>query len=235
MFRRLSRIAGAGGSWVTRAVVRRASGVMCACLLAACASGPKKENTAPALGYEQLLDNGQQAHKTGDALQAVHAWREAARVNPTAKEPWLRIAQLHFDAGDYGQAITAAQEARQRDAQDATANGLLAVSGLRVSSDALARLRGDTLTGSTRAEAEALAKTLREMLGTAVLVPTPAAARPAPARAAKADASPPRPARASAPAAPVPSGGSSTSAPALKWRADDKAASGSRDPFSALR
>ena len=233
MIRRLSRAAGIGGSSATRALVRRVSSVICACTLAACASSPKNETPAPAPSYEQLLENGQQAHKAGDTLQAVQAWREAARVNPTTKEPWLRIAQLNFDAGDYGQAITAAQEARQRDAQDATANGLLAVSGLRVSSDALARLRSDTLTGSTRAEAEALAKTLREMLGTPVLVPSPAT-RAATPRPSKAEAASSRPAKVVAPASQSASAGPSPT-PAPKGRGDDKAASGSRDPFSALR
>ncbi|MCV4754574.1 hypothetical protein OFC37_34435, partial [Escherichia coli] len=82
---RLSRAAGIGGSSATRALVRRVSSVICACTLAACASSPKNETPAPAPSYEQLLENGQQAHKAGDTLQAVQAWREAARVNPTTK------------------------------------------------------------------------------------------------------------------------------------------------------
>ena len=154
-------------------------------------------------------------------------WQQAAKQNPSAKEPWLRMAQMHFDAGDYGNAITKAQEAMQRDGSDAVANGLLAVSGLRVSSAALARMHADSLSGSTRGEAEALAKTLREVLGAPVLVPQPAtAAASAPARAARV---PRAPATASPPAGgarPVTAGASSPNAPA-------KAAA--RDPFGALR
>jgi hypothetical protein len=83
------------------------------------------------------------------------------------------MAQLHFETGNYGNAITEAQEALQRDSSDAVANGLLAVSGLRVSSAALARMQPDTFSGSARGEAESLAKTLRDLLGEPVLVPQP--------------------------------------------------------------
>ncbi len=154
-------------------------------LLSACASAPKVETAPPPPPYEQLLEDGRQAHKSGNAQQAIALWQQAAKQNPSAKEPWLRMAQLHFDAGDYGRAITDAQEAMQRDGNDAVANGLLAVSGLRVSSSALARMQADALSGSTRGEAESLAKTLRELLGAPVLVPQPATAT-APVRAPRA-------------------------------------------------
>ena len=61
----------------------------------------------------------------------------------------------------YGPAITEAQEVLQRDNTDLTAQSILAVSGLRVSADALDQLRKvDEVKGSTRSEAESVAKTL---------------------------------------------------------------------------
>ncbi|HWP19960.1 MAG TPA: hypothetical protein VNO84_12580 [Burkholderiaceae bacterium] len=220
-------------SWKGAAgLVRWLSCAMLASMLAACAGAPKKDAEALPVSYEQLLEEGRQAQTSGDSLRAAQLWKDAARLNPTAKEPWLRLAQMHFDAGDYGQAITAAQEAYQRDSGDATASGLLAVSGLRVSSEALARLRSDNLTGSTRAEAEALAKTLREMLGTPVLVPAPharpPAALPRSSRSTEAGSAAPGGARTAKSATPE-AKPSPSRAPA------NNASNASRDPFSALR
>lgn len=182
--------------------------------LSACSTVAPPTEPPPPPSYETLLDNGNQAKQAGKNEEAVAAWRQAAKQNPAAKEPWLRMAQLHFDNGDYGSAISEAQETLQRDNTDAIANGLLAVSGLRVSSQALARMHTNELQGSTRGEAENLAKTLRDLLGTPVLVPPPEAPVAKP-RA--------RPARhAATPAAAV------TPAPKAKPAA-------SNDPFSALR
>ncbi|MED5618033.1 hypothetical protein [Ideonella sp. BN130291] len=211
---------------------RLASIVLSGALLVACANAPKSADAAPP-PYEQLLEDGRQAQKAGNNVQALEAWRTAAKQNPSAKEPWLRMAQLHFDAADYGNAITAAQEAMQRDSTDAVANGLLAVSGLRVSSAALARMHTDNLQGSTRNEAETLAKTLRELLGAPVLVPQPAtASTPAP-RTARAAARPTAAAAsAAAGAAPKAVAAKPTdTAPAAK----PAAPAPSRDPFGALR
>jgi tetratricopeptide (TPR) repeat protein len=199
-----------------------------AAALSACSTTPQVAEAPPPPPYEQLLEDGRQAQKAGNLQQALASWQQAARQNPSAKEPWLRMAQMHFDAGDYGNAIAEAQEAMQRDGSDAVANGLLAVSGLRVSSAALARMQADTLSNSTRGEAEALAKTLRELLGAPVLVPQPAAA---------AASAPPRTARvraAASAAAAQPAGGAKpVTTSASPSTAPAKAAA--RDPFGALR
>jgi tetratricopeptide (TPR) repeat protein len=200
-----------------------------AAALSACSTAPQVAE-APPPPYEQLLEDGRQAQKAGNTQQALVLWQQAARQNPSAKEPWLRMAQMHFDAGDYGNAITEAQEAMQRDGGDAVANGLLAVSGLRVSSAALARMHADTMSNSTRGEAEALARTLREVLGAPVLVPQPpVAAASAPARTARAPRAP-----ASAAAAQPAGGAKPVTAAASPSTAPAKAAA-ARDPFGALR
>lgn len=104
--------------------------------------------------------------------EAVGLLSKMAEDNPAQKEPWVRMARLHFDAENYGRAIVAADEALQRDGADQTAKGLRAVSGLRVATQSLAELRDDAnLKGSARADAVSLAKVLRETLGEEVLVP----------------------------------------------------------------
>jgi len=186
--------------------------------LSACAIQPRAPEAPPPAPptYDQLLQDGTQAQKAGNNVQAQSSWTAAARENPTAKEPWLHMAQMQFDAGNYGAAISAAQEAFQRDSSDATANGLLAVSGLRVSSAALARMDTNKLQGNARSEAESLAKTLRDLLGTPVLVPSPVAA-------------------ASAPLRPVRTARSRSTAAAAKAVTTPSVQEPSHDPFSALR
>jgi hypothetical protein len=122
--------------------------------------------------YEQYMADAEQKLKAGQRESAVAALSEAAKVAPTRKEPWLRMAQIHFDTANHGQAITAAQEVLLRDVADKGARSILAVSGLRVSVKALSELRADNaLSADARSEAESLARTLRDTLGAAVLVP----------------------------------------------------------------
>ena len=76
------------------------------------------------------------------------------------------MAQIRFNSGVYGEAITNAQEALARDPDDMVAHSIVAVSGLRVASKALADLtRKNKLNGDVKSEAQDLAKLLRTTLG----------------------------------------------------------------------
>ncbi len=153
----------------------------------------------------------QQAVTAGSRDRARDLYRTAAKSHPTSKEPWLRLAEDHFEVGDYGQAILASQEVLHRDPNDTLATSVLAVSGLRLSSSALSMLRRNTLSPDARFEAEGLARTLREVLGEPVLVPRPpvevAPAPPPP---------PPPPRRKTAPRRDRPTAETSAPAPAPK-------------------
>jgi tetratricopeptide (TPR) repeat protein len=235
----------AARSFTLRALITPCA-LAAASLLAACSTAPKTPPEPPPPSYEQLLDQAAQAQKSGDTPHAVELWQSAAKRNPAAKEPWLRMAQTHFDSGDYGHAITEAEEALQRDNGDAVANGLLAVSGLRVSSQALARMHTEDLAGSTRGEAESLAKTLRTLLGTDVLVPQPDpdvearaeryvhSRRGRPAAKKPADAAPAT-ASAAAPSGTAPAVTTATASAAAKPAAKPATPAPSNDPFSSLR
>lgn len=88
------------------------------------------------------------------------------------------MAQTRYEAGQYGDAIISAQEVLVRDPADKLANSVIAISGLRLSTRALADLsRQNNLSGPLRTESQDLAKLLRESLGETVLVPAPAAAQ----------------------------------------------------------
>lgn len=173
-------------------------------LFAGCASKPAVVNAVLPPTYADLMASAEEAHRKGGVVEAMDLYEKAAKADPSKKQPWARIAQAQFDARNYGAAITAAQEVLLRDTTDITAKSIMAVSGLRVSANALGQLRdANALGGSTREEAQTLARIMRESLGEAILppaqpVPTPAAERSFPRvrRAA------PPPAAAPAPAAP---------------------------------
>lgn len=147
----------------------------CIALLSACAS------TAPVASQVAIKPVPTMASAMADADAAVLAGQNdkaytilehAGSTFPTDKTPWVRMAQMHFDSTNYGEAIVDALEALERDPDDTLANSIVAVSGLRVTSKALADLsRKNNLTGNVRTEAQDLAKLLRTSLNEDVLVP----------------------------------------------------------------
>lgn len=154
--------------------------------LQGCASlGSKDPQAEKRLAQEKLdesLSAADKAQKQGQTDQALQLLDEASRIDPAAKQPWLRKAQIHFEARQYGPAITQAQEALQRDVNDLTAQSILAVSGLRVSASALDQLRkANEVTGSTRSEAESVARVIHQALGEPILLAPTAAGPAAPA------------------------------------------------------
>ena len=93
----------------------------------------------------------------------------------------MRLARLHFEGGNYGEAITAADEVLQRDPADLSAKSIRAVSGLRVATRSLEDIQQDqTLAGAARPDARRLAMLLRATLGEDVLVPPVVVVEPPP-------------------------------------------------------
>lgn len=174
-----------------------------AVMLAGCANTQGKPS--PEDEAKNTLESGvaqaNTAQAEGKTDEAVSVLKVVASRFPADKTPWLRIAQIRFDAGDYSDAIVNAQEALKRDPADKVANSIVTVSGLRLATKSLGDLRSqNALNGSVKTEAQDLTKILRESLGENTLVPAPAkpvaAVRPrgkaarkaAPAPAADADA-----------------------------------------------
>ncbi|MBE3025254.1 hypothetical protein GQ37_003315 [Janthinobacterium sp. BJB1] len=144
-----------------------------ALLLAACATtetpAPKPPG-APTLA--QVMSEADAAARAGQYERAVTLLQRGGTSYPADKAPWLQMAQMKFDRGQYGDAIGHALEALERDPDDKVANSIVAVSGLRLSGKALADLsRQNNLNGSLRSEAQELAKLLRASIGEDVLVP----------------------------------------------------------------
>lgn len=145
-------------------------GLACAAVLAGCAVNPP-EPAGPA-PLAVLLNKADADLKAGRNGQALRLLQEATRDYPAEKMPWLRLAQLRYEANNYGEAIAAAQQVLARDGDDTLAHSILAVSGLRVASRALADLREKNhIAGNPKAEAQELARLLRSALGEDKLVP----------------------------------------------------------------
>lgn len=234
------------------AYIRR--GMCCAVMasvlsgLVGCSTAPKKDDAAAKLAVqEQVNENlaaADKAQKQGKTDQAIEQLDMAIKTDPSAKAPWLKKAQIHFDARQYGQAITEAQEVLQRDVNDLTAKSILAVSGLRVSAQALEQLRkANEVNGSARSEAESVAKLIREALGEPILVAPVAAAasepvksRPAASRAARANASAASGVnRASAGASSSPVATAQTKSSSASTGGSGAASGGRNNPFGALQ
>lgn len=213
--------------------------------LAACATtsgnqasqGPK---------HEQLYKEAEQALSVGERDKGLQLLDASARANPTYVEPWVKAAQVHFEAANYPMAIKAADEAMKRDPTRRETKAIAVVASLRVAMTALGEMREDAnLRGNTRQEAEQLARTLRETLSIEMLVPSavvPAtgAATTAPTPAASPAAAPARPAARPAPApAPAPSAAparrTTTPAPAAPAPKPEAAPPSGGNPFNVLK
>lgn len=177
---------------------RLIAAIALAAVLGACDTLPKRES----IGYADLFGNAEAEVTAGRTEAALVAFDQAAKADPMSKEPWVRTAQLHFDAGNYGRAIVAAEEVLQRDPADKVADSVLTVSGLRIAAESLQRLQGNgaLASESARTEAERLAATMRATMGEEILAGSPAKPRSTPRRRAA-----PAPA-ADKPAAPKASG-----------------------------
>lgn len=122
-------------------------------------------------GYVELLSRAESEVVAGRLPAALAGFDKASQADPMRKEPWVRIAQLQFDAGNYGRAIVAAQEVLRRDPTDKIADSVLTVAGLRIAAESLQRLQGNGALASTtaRVEAERLAATMRATMGEDIL------------------------------------------------------------------
>lgn len=145
---------------------RTVAATVLAATLSACAT-TKAPTTLP---LTDLLSQASAAAATGEKEKAITVLKQAAMAYPSDKAPWSTIAQTRYEAAQYGEAITAAQEVLVRDPNDKLANSIIATSGLRLATRALADLsRQNNLSGSLRTESQDLAKLLRETLGETVL------------------------------------------------------------------
>jgi tetratricopeptide (TPR) repeat protein len=137
--------------------------------MSACQQAPTKSMLAP---YDLSMASAEASIRAQNVVSAKENFRKAADADPQAKEPWRRLAELDFNAQDYGPAITEAQEVLKRDPMDSTAQSVLTVSGLRVAINALGMIHSESdPKGPAHLEAAKVAQKLRETLGQDLLTP----------------------------------------------------------------
>lgn len=212
--------------------------VCVALLLSACATTSQLSELDQFKDVAAVQQRVDELVASGDVQKAQAMLESTAKANPTDPAPWVRMAQLQFDRGNYSGTISAADEAVQRDPANVQAKGLALVASLRIAVRNIQELRGGVaLGGDTRGEAERLARTLRETIKEDVLVPVAPANDPKKARTASRSA---KPATSSA-AAPATTAAAAT--PAVKpapatptaSKSPAPAAKASADPFGALK
>ena len=146
--------------------------VMLLCAVSFISGCATSGESLPLYESDQLLREAQQAMRSGAKVRAQKLLEDATKSNPADKKPWINLAQLHFDEGNYAQAIMAGQEVLARDVRDQVARSIVLVSSLRLASKSLAEMRDfNQWTGDARIEAKRLASILRENLKEEVLVP----------------------------------------------------------------
>jgi tetratricopeptide (TPR) repeat protein len=232
--------------------VRWSTWIISCVLLAACATNsgtPTPPPKAPAqASLQELMQRAEVSAKSNRLEASRLEYREAAKAYPTSALPWSKLAEDYFEKGDHGNAILAAQEVVQREPQNVVAQSVLAVSGLRVSNAALTSLRAQQsgVPTSTREQATALTRTLREALGEYALVPrqpagsdSAAAASTTSTGAASAAAAPATTARSkpssTAPAKAAPKTAAKPPAPKAAAPTAPAPAAASTNPFDKLK
>lgn len=139
----------------------------CALLLGGCA-GDGANPDHKVVPLDQVMVEAGAAVKAGQADQALALLKGATAAFPADKTPWLQMAQIKFNQGNYAEAIGNALEALQRDPKDKAANGLVTISGLRLAARALDELnQQNNLGGALRVEAQELAKRMQPLLADA--------------------------------------------------------------------
>lgn len=124
------------------------------------------------------LDSAAKQAGQGQVEQAIAALQELGQRNPARAEPWIYIAKIRFDQKKYPLAIVAAEEALDRDPSDAETKMVLAQSAMRVATDSIAGLKGNSLlVATTRSRAQSLAQSLRDTYKDQDLFPTKAKPR----------------------------------------------------------
>lgn len=219
---------GSQGSSLSNALRALCVLLACASFLTACGTTNGGSSTSQS-NLESLSREADAELAKGQREKAIALLTQAAKENPTSMVPWLKMANIWFEAGNYPSSILAANEVLQRDAGNQEAKSLLVVSGLRVAAGAVTGLRSaSSVNSSARVEAENLTNSLRTVLGEAVLVPTPAEGTP-----------PVPPGRAKSASQPKSNSGSVVSSPkaakGVKAAAKSSSDAGGADPFKSLK
>lgn len=148
------------------------AGLACVTVLAGCASAPPAAPVLAPPTMAALLAQADAAVAAKQDAQAIAILKQATVAYPKDKSPWIRMAEVSFDCENYGDAISYAKKAVERDGTDVKALSIAAVSGLRVSSQSLRDLaQQNNVSGTVKMEAQQVAKVLRASINGEIIPP----------------------------------------------------------------
>jgi tetratricopeptide (TPR) repeat protein len=129
-----------------------------ALVLGACATSPMERQSL----LDSMLSQADDEVAKGRRDAALELLNRAAKESPASPAPWLKIANIWFDEGNYASSILAANEVLQREPASQEAKSLLVVAGLRVAAKNARGLASvNAINSNARNEAESLTKSLK--------------------------------------------------------------------------
>ena len=133
----------------------------------------------PAPDFDALMTRAGTHADAGQADAAITTLEQAAALESSSKEPWLRIAQLRAAQGRHVDALAAAEQVLRRDPTDPVAHEVTVDSGLAVAERTLQRLRaaGQVPDEDRQAQGQAIATLLFEVFDPGLLLPDEVKAR----------------------------------------------------------
>lgn len=141
--------------------------LLCVAALAGCAAIAPAPASLPAQPtMAALLAQADAAAAAKQDARAIAILKQATVAYPKDQSPWIKLAELSFNCENYGDAISYANKVTEHDGANVKALSILAVSGLRVSSQSLRDLaQQNNISGSVKLEAQQVAKVLRTSIG----------------------------------------------------------------------
>jgi tetratricopeptide (TPR) repeat protein len=114
---------------------------------------------------DSIMASADDALAKGQDANAMKLYEQAAKEAPRYKEPWVRLAHIHYGNGVYLQAYRAAQEAYDMDPSDADMRALKVLASLKLA-DAAVEDWGDAgeIPATVKQEADQISKELRERI-----------------------------------------------------------------------
>lgn len=124
-------------------------GALGACTVAPVKEGATAEDGAPKASAksvdvakkfasaDEIMVRAEKTIAAGQPGDAIKLYEQAAKEAPTYKTPWMKLARLYYDKGNFLKAYQAASEAYSRDPMDADARALKAMSALQLASSSV--------------------------------------------------------------------------------------------------
>lgn len=116
---------------------------------------------------DEIINGADVVRSQGMVDDAARLYRQAAKEVPTYAAPWVRMAEMYYEAGEHLKAYQSATEALSRDPANKAAEKVKVLSSLQLANNALAKSANSAaLTPDAKADAERLTGQMHELVAT---------------------------------------------------------------------